>query len=122
MCAFACQELRTVTVTRVEVTVRFYQPFKGCFPVRTIRFDDVCHESVSCADVLMCFIQQETYHPLYIGNWQQQSLLKPADGGVVDPLFSLVTCVQVATRLALSLNLMQSGARWRWGIHSVYDG
>ena len=35
------QDMQTVQLTRAEITVRYFQPFKGCFPVRTIRFEEV---------------------------------------------------------------------------------
>ena len=29
-------------LTRLEIAIRYFQPFQGCFPTRTIKFGNVC--------------------------------------------------------------------------------
>jgi hypothetical protein len=48
---------------RVEITVRLYQSFRGTFPVKLAKFGD-----------------DEMYHPLYITEWQDATLLKGPAG------------------------------------------
>eukprot|EP00051_Salpingoeca_urceolata_P022211 m.356680 g.356680 ORF g.356680 m.356680 type:complete len:1009 (-) comp19932_c3_seq2:259-3285(-) len=54
-------------LNRVEVTVRLYQSFRGTFPIRLIKFGE-----------------DETYHSLYINEWQDATLLQ----GPMDPPLS----------------------------------
>jgi len=54
-------------LSRVEITVRLYQSFRGCFPARVAKFGE-----------------EEVYHPLFVDSWQNATILQSKTGPLLD--------------------------------------